>query len=390
MKKAILFSLSLTFLFLLFSTNVFAIPAFARKYSMTCKTCHAPFPKLKDYGEDFAGNGFVIADKETPRYTIETGDSFLTLLREIPIALRLEGFLTYNNSRAEQWDFTSPYLLKFLSGGEITKNISYYFYFFFSERGEVAGIEDAFLMFNNLFGSDFDFYIGQFQVSDPLFKRELRLTFEDYSIYRTKVGKSSVNLTYDRGVMLTYGFPSGTDFTLEILNGAGIGEANPLRNFDSDKYKNFVCRVSQDAGEHLRVGGFTYLGKEEKEGIGNSLWMIGADATLTAFPFELNFQFVERRDGDPLFTMSDEPAVKTRGGFAELHFLPQGDDSRWYMVGLYNWVDSELKELDYGSLTFHIGRMLRRNLRAIAELGYISKSPYGRHGRFALGLTTAF
>ncbi|MCK7528382.1 MAG: hypothetical protein MZV64_67865 [Ignavibacteriales bacterium] len=51
------------------------MPAFARKYSMSCKTCHAPFPKLKPYGEEFAGNGFVIKDKDTPRYTIDTGDS---------------------------------------------------------------------------------------------------------------------------------------------------------------------------------------------------------------------------------------------------------------------------------------------------------------------------
>jgi hypothetical protein len=81
-----------------------------------------------------------------------------------------------------------------ISGGSITTDIAYYFYFFFSERGEVAGLEDAFLMFNNLFGSELDFYLGQFQVSDPLFKRELRLTFEDYRIYRTAVGYSNINL----------------------------------------------------------------------------------------------------------------------------------------------------------------------------------------------------
>ena len=33
-------------------------------------------------------------------------------------------------------------------------------------------------MFNNLFHSDLDLYVRQFQVSDPLFKRELRLTFK--------------------------------------------------------------------------------------------------------------------------------------------------------------------------------------------------------------------
>src|SRR4030065_1194939 len=157
---------------------------------MTCKTCHTPFPKLKPYGDKFAGNGFVIKDKDPPRYFVDPGAYFLSLAREVPIALRLEGFFTYNNAATRQWDFTSPYVLKILSGGEITKNIAYYFYFFFSERGEVAGIEDAFLMFNDLFGSDIGFYISQFQVSDPLFKRELRLPFEDYAVYWAAPGGS--------------------------------------------------------------------------------------------------------------------------------------------------------------------------------------------------------
>jgi hypothetical protein len=360
---------------------------------MTCKTCHTPFPKLKDYGEEFAGNGFVIKDKDAPRYYVDTGDSFLSLLREVPVALRLEGFITYNNSATRQWDFTSPYILKFLSGGEITKNISYYFYFFFSERGEVAGIEDGFLMFNDLFGSDLDFYLGQFQVSDPLFKRELRLTFEDYQIYRTRVGDSKINLTYDRGVMLTYGFPSGTDFSVEILNGTGIGEANPFRNFDSDKHKNFVFRVSQDLGGYLRLGGFAYLGKEEENGIGNSLWFLAADATASAAPFELNLQYVERRDGNPSFAVFEllpPEAIKTRGGFAELVYRPKGDDSRWYLTGLLNWVDSDIQALDYSSATFHLGRLLRRNVRATAEFTYVFDSVYQSHGRLALGLTTGF
>jgi len=390
MKKTILIMTGIVILIQAAAVDLQAIPAFARKYQMTCKTCHSPFPKLKDYGDEFAGNGFAIKDKDAPRYFVDTGDDFLSLLREVPIALRLEGFYTYNNANTGQWDFTSPYVLKILSGGEITKNIAYYFYFFFSERGEVAGIEDAFLMFNNLFGSDLDFYIGQFQVSDPLFKRELRLTFEDYQVYRARPGESEINLTYDRGVMLTYGLPTGTDFTLEVLNGSGIGEANIFRNFDNDKYKNFVFRVSQDLGDNFRIGGFSYLGKEEKEEAGNSLWMLAADATVTAAPFELNLQYVERRDDNPYFIADFTEPATTRGGFAELIYRPKGDDSKWYLAGLGNWVNSELDDLDYASATVHFGRMLRRNIRATAEFTYVFDSLYEDHGRFAVGLITAF
>src|SRR3546814_13507529 len=56
------------------------------------------------------------------------------------------------------------------------------------ERGEVAGLEDAYLQFNDVLGSGVDVIAGQFQVSDPLFKRELRLEYEDYMPYRVRVG----------------------------------------------------------------------------------------------------------------------------------------------------------------------------------------------------------
>ena len=63
-----------------------AIPAFARKYRMSCTTCHAPAPRLWPYGEDFAGNGYRLEGKEPARHTFETGDSLLTLVRELPLA----------------------------------------------------------------------------------------------------------------------------------------------------------------------------------------------------------------------------------------------------------------------------------------------------------------
>jgi hypothetical protein len=121
--------------------------------------------------------------------------------------------------------------------------------------------------------------------------------------------------------------------------------------------------------------------------------MLGADATITAKPFELNLQYVDRRDGNPYFAVSTlvpSENVKTRGGFAELIYLPKGDDSKWYLAGLYNWVNSDLDVLDYSSATVHFGRMLRRNIRATAEFTYVFDSIYKDYGRFALGLITGF
>lgn len=364
------------------------IPAFARKYSMTCTTCHAPAPKLKPYGDEFAGNGFVLKDKDAPRYTVATGDDNLELIRDLPVAIRMDGFMKQSTETNRKLDLTFPYNIKLLSGGALAKNISYYFYFFLSERGEVAGLEDAFIMFNDIGGTELDVYVGQFQVSDPLFKRELRLTYEDYQCYRYEPGHSQMSLTYDRGVMMTYGLPSGTDVIVEILNGNGIGKADDLRLYDDDKYKTFAGRISQDIVEALRLGVFAYYGKEGNT-ITNVAKIGGVDGTLAGGPLEFNFQFLYREDDNPDFSAPDSrESISGRALMGELSFLPQGDRSRWYAVGLYNLVDyTGSPEPLYHSATVHVGHLLRTNIRAFVENTYFIED---EENRLLLGLMSAF
>ena len=59
----LLFAFVIAAFSIIFSESL-AIPAFARKYGLSCKICHDPFPRLNAYGEDFAGNGFPLPDKE--------------------------------------------------------------------------------------------------------------------------------------------------------------------------------------------------------------------------------------------------------------------------------------------------------------------------------------
>jgi hypothetical protein len=397
MKKIMLLTLLTFIITTLITSEIFSIPAFARKYNMTCKTCHSPFPKLKPYGDEFAGNGFVLKDQDAPRYFVETGDPELSLIRDLPLALRLEGYVTYNQSNTEKSDFTTPLLFKLLTGGAISKDVSYYVYYIL-ENGEAGKIEDAWLMFNDLFGSELDLTIGQFQVCDPLFKRELRLTRDDYYIYKVRPGASQVDLTYDRGIMLTYGFESGTDLALQIVNGSGIGEGFFDGNFDNDKYKNLMGRISQDVGEHLRLGAMGYWGKEGKNVtfsggdrfVTNELWMIGGDATISLDPLELNLQYVERNDNNSnlLFNPTGPiPIIATRGAFAEMVYRPNGDESKWYAVGLFNWIESDQTDLNYKTLSGHLGYVFRRNIRMVAEVNYDFTHEYAK---FGLGFITAF
>jgi hypothetical protein len=353
---------------------------------MSCGTCHTPFPKLKPYGDEFAGNGFQLPDKEPVRYFRETGDDQLLLMRDLPLALRLEGYARWQPQTAGRSDFQAPYLLKLLSGGIIARDVAYYFYFFFDERGDIAGLEDAFIMFNNLFSSELDIYFGQFQVSDPLFKRELRLTLEDYQVYRMKPGSSLADLTYDRGIMLTYGFPTKTDIVVEVLNGTGLGRMDATRSFDSDTYKNLVLRVSQDLAEEIRIGGFGYYGKEAQRGFVNTLWMAGPDATFSTERLEINVQYLERKDKDPFF-IGAATKTKSRGVLGELVFIPDADKSMWYAAALYNWVEMMPGSYTYHSATGNFSYMLARNLRLIGEYTYDIEN---KANRLSVGFVGAF
>ena len=371
-----------------------AIPAFARKYGLSCKTCHAPFPRLKKYGLDFAARGYALPEKEAPRAVIDTGDTTLSLLRELPLALRFDGFITFDNSNTNRFDLASPAVLKILSGGEIAKNISYYLDFMMTEWGRVTGLGNALLTLGNIFGTGLNLSLGQFQVTRPVFRRELRLFLEDYQVYNVLPGYSRVNLAYDRGLILNYRLPSGTDLSLEVLNGMGLGPAGSKGNYDFDKFKNFMARVSQDLGDRMRVGGFAYVGWEKQFDVRNDLWMLAADATIDSPPFILNAQYVERRDNNPYFryavVLPDVPSIATRGAFAELTLLPKGDDSQWYAAGLFNWVSSDDLILKYLSFTAHVGCLLRRNIRVTLEGTYYLDSPVGKYPRFVAGLITGF
>lgn len=361
------------------------IPAFARKYDMSCNVCHSPVPKLKPYGDEFAANGFRLPDKEPPRFTRETGDDKLLLMRELPLALRLDASTSYQSERTPEQDFATPFVLKILSGGLITKEVSYYLYFLFNERGKVAGIEDALLYFSNVANSGFDFTVGQYQVSDPLFKREVRPTFEDYLIFKAKPGLSKADLTYDRGLTIGYALPTKTDIILSVLNGNGIGEADPT--FDSDPYKNFFLRLAQPVDSTFQIGGFGYLGKERQFGNLNDFYMAGADAKLAAGKFELAVQYLYRNDDNPFFLDAGAKRLKTQGGFAQLTYAPKLDRSNWYFFALYNRVDSDIAGLQYHTATGNVSYLMARNLKLMGEYTYDIE--YERH-RLTVGFITAF
>ncbi len=370
-----------------------AIPVFARRYRLSCSTCHHPVPALNEFGEAFAGNGFRIVPGEPARDTMDTGDELLDLQGGLPLAVRLDLYVQAYAGTDAAVDFETPYTLKLLSSAPLSRSISYYFYGFLAERGEVAGIEDAYLYWNDA-GGAVDVALGQFQLSDPMFKRETRLTFEDYAVYRARVGEAPTDLTYDRGV---YGAVdlAGVTVSAQVVNGNGIHAADEDRRFDDDPLKTALVHLSLPAAGPLRVGGFGLYGETRSEGADNRTTMLGVDGTVALGSVTLNGQYLHREDTSPLY-VPGEPTVRSDGGFAEVMFRPAG--SRWYGIALYNLVVADAPLLDvrlggpsglrrWETVSGGGGYLVRRNLRTMTEVGYDLES---EDLRWTLGFVVAF
>lgn len=390
-----------------------AIPAFARKYKLSCSLCHAPFPRLTAFGEEFAGNGFMLARGEPGVDTLNTGDPMLRLMRDIPLAMRVDAYMSgLTGDDVVATDLRTPWGIKFLSGGQVTDDVSYYLYFFMSERGEVAGLEDAYLQFNNVLGSGVDLIAGQFQVSDPLYKRELRLEYEDYMPYRVRVGNVRADLTYERGLMAMGSPWKDADLFVQMVNGRGLSAATEAKDYDTDNGKNFAFRLSQGLGSSLRVGGFLYTGEDNANDLRSDLLVAGPDVTLTLGPkLEFNGQYLYRQDGNPFFLdrcvagdgrcefgAEDPLQTEVDSYMGELLFFPDGAGGNVHFTALYNRVEAnspiftlrvgEEGYLEkYETVGFSAQYLKARNLRLMAE---VSRDLQLKRTRFIAGVVTAF
>ncbi len=365
-----------------------AIPAFARKYRVSCTTCHAPFPRLKPYGEEFAGRGFAMEPGQEPaRAVLDVGDDQLQLPRDFPLAVRLDLYGEWAPDRDPQVDLQTPFVFKALMGGQIAKDVSYYTYFIIENGGEAMGIEDAWVQFSSIFGAPLDLVVGQFQICDPIVKRELRLTREDYEILRVRPGLSVSNLTYDRGVILAWHAPAQVDLLAMLTNGNGIGPGTAT--FDDDRYKTVSLRAAVPLGP-VRLGLFGSMGKALGGTAGevNTTVYWGPDlAVELGEDLTISGQWLSRQDSNAFFDPASAAETVTRGGWLEAVWLPGGPNGPVSIAVLGNKVVSDDPAAERESAGLHGGWLLRRNVRLVAEARYDWLS---EEARFSLGTVVAF
>lgn len=210
----------------------------------------------------------------------------LDLARTQPLAIRFQGdVLAYTHNRARA-DFGVPTVFKILTGGPLSNHLSYYAYFLLAERGNIGGLEDAWVLVHDVPLAGLSIQVGQFQLMDVTFPRELRLARQDYLIYTTPLSRSGFRLTYQRGVNV--GYEVGPfDWLTGIVNGNGLASAHRDKLghviFDNDLPKVGYAHMGFD-WKPFRLGFFGLYGAEGRANLVNRFWRAGPDLRIESGP----------------------------------------------------------------------------------------------------------
>lgn len=397
-----------------------ANPAFARQYGMSCITCHAAFPRLNSFGEQFLADNIRLPNWRE-QIGVDTGDDRLMLPKFPQLAFRAQAYVQTREGEAQTGsgtattttanpgaDFQAPFLIKLLAGSPLSEHISYYFYAIFAEKGGNGEtiVEDAWITHDNLFNSGVGMMLGQFQVSDLMFPRETRLTVQDFIPYRM------AGITYERGI--TFDANAGPiSLALGIVNGNGIeanakvnspGFGRPDRAFDNNSSKTVFSRIGTELGP-VRIGLFGLTGKQRSfNGTRNTdKRIIGLDLSGNHNDQVFWFmQLLQNRWDD--FLIQGQTA-DWNGGFAGVDYIY---DDRWAYSLLYSYANAKdlansgtvYEGIDLNTFTVTASYYFMRNIKGVIEVNLdmqsVDSNPndgFGhdtKEGYFLLGFDTAF
>ena len=165
---------------ILSSTPGYAIPAFARKFGLSCSACHEAWPKLNSFGQNFKDNGYQLNnDRDSP---IWSNPSYW------PVAMRITPHWHYESASRQRVDSgegssvertinTSGFDLTgidILTAGTLAKNVSFLLVPSIQSGDGTISFESANIRIDNIKGSPWlNFKFGKYELDTPLTEKRI-------------------------------------------------------------------------------------------------------------------------------------------------------------------------------------------------------------------------
>lgn len=170
MKKILTVFVVPVVLIMLFSQESFGIPAFARKYSTSCLTCHTGFPKVNSFGEAFRRCGYQFPEGTDAEFTKENPVSLGaegnkkafpdavwpgSLPKTSPISLIMNGEVVYDPHTKPAITFDGlGNSIEAVAAGTLGEDLSFWGHAILSSDGTLE-LNRIFLIFSNIVGDKY-------------------------------------------------------------------------------------------------------------------------------------------------------------------------------------------------------------------------------------------
>lgn len=160
--------------------RLWAIPAFARKYNVTCTACHTAPPRLNTFGERFLENGYQLPGTEDGGYSEKKNIADVSLndvghylgFRLRGRVLRNYSFKQDNPAVAEsgvaesKMELGFPEIFSLFTAGSLARNIGFFAELESNLQERTTGLERGFITFDNLAGDNIaHLRVGRFDPS---------------------------------------------------------------------------------------------------------------------------------------------------------------------------------------------------------------------------------
>ena len=319
------------FAFLVMPDPASATSQWARRTGMSCSTCHAGFPRLNAFGEEFLRNGYTtvsprkVNEAYPEGFLDKVGNLVGFRLNMTPIMLETNALQEDSaSSKSTRITLGNPIWIQFFIAGPIAKNISFFselqynedrfhfswFYFNFTNIGEQRWLN---LNLGNISPMQFTSYPNRLRIYPAVRSEVMRIKTSNNG------GDQSVDMSSVRPGIQYYGW---NDY---VIIYAGISPGTKPKNVDQffDHWAGFTVQLPEDVISGFDGSSATlhYYGGTDTKGTGtaeqfeNSFSRISPQLTIR-YDEILDIQAAYVTAKDDNWTLSSPPTEVKYSGFA--------------------------------------------------------------------------
>ena len=234
-----------------------AIPSFAKKYNLTCSSCHTAWPLLNAFGRRFKENGYRVNRDQEMSETDHVKADAMALYKHSFLTARVKGYL-FDKKKGGETKIRPFHEAELMAAGNVFDTVSLWIEFEAEDEDNwEPKAETGIVGFHPR--DEFNVIAGY----GPVFWADPYDTLADGGRRMTRAHKALGDLAYATDQKLRESTPLITAYGriakhLFYLAGVSTGIDDP----EGEDDKDFHARLAFDVNNHITFGGFLLTGKK--------------------------------------------------------------------------------------------------------------------------------